>query len=128
MVLSGFINLRLRLRRHRSSSSRRTHLLPQLLRDGVDVDAEILAQEAADVRVLHVSADGVGAGAAGAVDVDVDSGVAVGAPADLRADRDHLGEYGLREFRVRGDGCDFLVCGIQYAEAGDDEFFADIVL
>lgn len=101
------------------------HLLLELAGDGVHVDVEVFVKELADIRVLDIATDLLGAVAAGAVDVDVDGGVAVGAPADVGAERNHVGKgmegiIGVLDYAEK-----FRLGGVGDTETGDDEFLVD---
>jgi len=95
-------------------------LIPQLLCHSLNVHAEVVPQEIADLCVFVVAGErGRGFGVGG-VDVDVCGGVAVCAPSGLRAARHHVG-VGVQCGQGRvGDGFDFLFGVVVDAEAVDD--------
>lgn len=101
------------------------HLLLELLCDLVDIDVEVLGKELSDVGVLDVAADLLDGGASGAVDVDVDGGVAVGAPADVSAERDHSGEEDEGGLGALGKKIELLLGSVLDAQTRDDELVVD---
>ena len=101
------------------------HLIPQLLRNLIHIHIQILPQKLAHVGILHVAADALRARPARAVHVDVDGAVAVGAPAEARAQADHAREGLDGERGARGDGVDLDLERVVDAEALDDELVVD---
>lgn len=104
------------------------HLLIELRCYLVDVNAEILPQELADIRVLVVAPDLLGCRPARAVDVDIHCRVAVRAPTDVRPQAEYGRKDGSRVFGVRRDQVELLVEGVGNAEAVDDQVSVDPVL
>ena len=95
-------------------------LLPQLLRHRLHINLEIIPQKLAHFRILMITHQRLGLLRIRAVDVDVRGGVAVGAPARLRAARDHVC-VGVQGSQGRvGDGFDLLLGVVVDAQAGGD--------
>jgi hypothetical protein len=98
-------------------------LLLQLLRHRIDIHAQIIPQELADLGVLVVAHERGGALGVGSVDVDVCTAVAVGGPAGLAAAGERVGEAVLRFFRAVDESVDFGVGVVFDAEAGGEGGF-----
>lgn len=101
------------------------HLIPQLLRDFLNINIQILPQKLAHVRILHIPTDPLRPRPARAVDIDINGAVAVGAPPQPRAQADHARKRLHGERGARGDGVDLDLERVVDAEALDDELVVD---